>query len=329
MRKMWLPIGALLLAALACGTNGNVSGITGAQEPVFEGNFDSRPAELGALAMSLEELGPFHARFLLTFKGDDDYTYQVDTRYDGSQVEYSLEIDGVDPVKNPGDVRLVNREGWNQMRGAGTDRVCVQFPDDFESRPLFITPLDLIDTKNFSDKWEDGGESQVAGLTAASLAAEQDEYAGWENVEVTYAKDEDTGAILNFEFKAKGPDPLFGGGEGKVEGLFEVLEVGPQEIAPIVGCEIAIPMPDDAIVILNLPGLVVFETSLGPVKLDNFYKVELVANGWGREEPVTGDDRESMLGYFTDESRIDIHLEAINPDDFSEGYTVEVFYGNN
>lgn len=333
MKKIWAIAVVLLMATLACsgfsgGNRGNGAGgsASGGAGGSFAGSFDPAPADLGTLIMSLEDLGPFRASFVITFEGRRDYTYQVDTRYDGKQVEYDLKIEGVDADQDPGDVRLVNRDGVNRMRGAGTDRQCIQFPDEFETAALFLNPLDLIDLDAFSQDWADDGGTIVANRPATSFSAEEKTYAGWQDVSVTYVLDRDTDALLQFEFEAEGLDPLFDGGKGRIQGLFEVLEVGSQTIEPVKGCQVDFPLPDDASQIIVFPGLVVFETGLGPIKLDTFYRQELVAElGWQREEPVTGENRESLLSYFTEGRRLDMHLEALNPEDFNEGFKVEVF----
>ena len=282
------------------------------------------PADLGSLDMSLESLGEFHASFTLEFSGDSDWVYRVDTRVGGEQIEYSLQIEGVDGAQNPGDVRLVNSNGINQMNGEGTDNACVQFPDEFETEVLFLSPTDLIDLENFSKELESEGEDTVAGRAALIYLGDKFRFEGWMVVRITVWIDQETEAILQIEFSARGQDPLFGTGGGGITGRFVVEEIGPQTIDPVEGCEIDIPLPEDAYDFYIFPGLIAFKTSLGPVKLDRFYQSKLLSEGWRWQKPTISNDRNALLTFFSDTRDLEIQVEPLS-DDFSEGYQVRVF----
>ncbi len=282
------------------------------------------PVDLGSLDMSLVTLGEFHASFTLVFRGNSKWVYRVDTRSGGEQIEYSLHIEGVDGAQNPGDVRLVNSNGINQMNGPGTDNACVQFSDDFETKVLFLSPDDLIDLENFSEELEPEGEDTVAGRAAFTYLGDKFRFEGWGDVHIAVWIDQETDAVLQIKFNAKGQDPMFGAGGGEFTGLFVVEEIGFQDIEPIEGCEIDVPLPNDAYDVLIFPGLIAFKTSLGPVKLDYFYQVELLSVGWRWEKPTISNDRNALLTFFSDTRDLNIHVNPLS-DDFSEGYQVEVF----
>jgi hypothetical protein len=305
-------------------SSGSGGGESSSSNP-FEGTFESGPADLGTLGMSLDALGPFQATFTITFNGKTDWVYQVVTRYDGEQVEYSLHIEGLDPALNPGDVRLVNSGGINRMVGPGTDGACVQFPDSFETVALFITPIDLIEPEDFSDEWLEAGLESVAGRDSETFSVAQSSFLGWDDVTVTYAVDSETGAILSFTFEARGADPLFDTGDGRISGEFVVTEIGPQEIDAVEGCEVGFPLPDDATDLVMFPGMIAFKTMLGPVKLDKFFNQRLVPLGWVWQEPAISDERQGLLTYTSETQEMNILIKPVNPDDFGEGYEVEIF----
>ena len=143
-------------------------------------------------------------------------------------------------------------------------------------------------------------------------------------VRITVWIDQESEAILQIEFSARGQDPLFSAGDGEITGKFIIEEIGPQEIVPIEGCEIDIPLPEDAYDLLIFPGLIAFKTSLGPVMLDRFYQGELLPEGWRWQEPTIPENRNALLTFFSDTRDLNIHVKPLS-DDFSEGYQVEIF----
>ncbi|MGD2026538.1 MAG: hypothetical protein PVI99_01870 [Anaerolineales bacterium] len=325
----------IALSVIACqlgagGSQGNAggpgSGEVGAPDfPTYRLALEEKPANLGRLDLQLNQLGPFHGRFILEFNGQNDWTYQVDTRSDGENIEFSLTIQGVESDKNPGDVRLVNSGGNNYMSGAGTNDFCVRFPDSFETEKLFLGPADFVHPDEFSSAPAEEGSNTVAGINAARYTASADDHRGWQEVVVNYWVDPNSGAVLKYDFVAWGNDPLYKRGDGRIHGVFEVLEVGSQEIEEIPGCQIEFPLPSDAAEIIRLPGIIQFTTSMGPFRLDTFYTDQLEPRGWVREEPQINDQtRSGLLEYNADNESITIHVDAINPQYFEEGFLVEI-----
>jgi hypothetical protein len=336
MRRILSIILLLELISLACKTSGqgpekiSESVARGEQVTIvqegFQADFGAGPADLGTLDMSLGALGSFAARFEFKFEGSTNWLYQVDTRYDGKRTEYTLHIEGVDNTLNPGDVRLVNVNGINRMRGAGTEDICLQFPDEMETGLLFLTPVDFIDLEEFSTEWKQQGNQTVADLPTTLHQAEREAYRGWEEVKVEYAVEEESQAILVFYFEASGPDPLFGYGYGKITGLFTVLQIGYQEINQVGGCKSDVPLPDDATDIIFLPGVSSYQTSLGPVKLSKFYEDQLLTKGWVLNSSSINDQTlEGWLVYSKNALQITVHIEPNNPEDFSQGFLIKIY----
>ena len=336
MRRLLSVLLLLTVITLACKTSGEDPGkvsesasggeqVTIVQEG-FQADFGAGPADLGTLDMSLAALGSFAASFELKFEGSTNWLYQVDTRYDGKRTEYALHIEGVDSAQNPGDIRLVNVNGINRMRGAGTEDFCLQFPDEMETGLLFLTPVDFIDLQAFSTEWIQQGTQTVADLPTTLYQAQREDYRGWDNVKVEYAVEEESQAILAFYFEASGPDPLFGYGDGKITGLFTVSQIGYQEIKQVGGCKTDVPLPDDAANIIFLPGVTSYQTSLGPAKLSKFFEDQLLTKGWVLNSSSINDQtREGWLVYSRNALKITVHIAANDPEDFSQGYLVKIY----
>lgn len=339
MKKFWPLFLAIVLGLTACNFGGNTPNSnqnnqsgndsqSGAYDE-FSLNLASGPADLGKLNMSLDKLGPFRSIFVLSFDGDQDWVYKVETRYDGVLIEYSLHIEGVDPTKNPGDVRLVNTNGDNRMRGPGTDELCIQFPDEMNTGVLFLSPVDLVNPDALIQSWNIQESQLYLGRQTSRYTTSQDYYYGWEDIAVTFNIDTSSGAMLNYIFDAVGSDPLYEYGGGKIHGEFSIIEIGSQEILPIEGCKIPIPIPEDAHNIIILPGVYSYESSVGPVRTDQFLTQELAPLGWTLvTKEVNDDTREGFLNYASESQTLTVHVQAINPEDFSEGYLIRLYLEN-
>lgn len=231
-------------------------------------------------ALGWEALGSYHARFEMRFEGTTDWRYLLETRADGEKVEYQLHLEGVESASNPGDVRVVVGDGITRMRGPGTDDECFQFPSDLALAPSFLTPEDVLSPETFWSLLEPVGSETVAGRQALHYTAEATTVGGWRDVEADVWLDETTDDLLRYELRAAGADPLFGGGEGVLSGRFRVNEVGRQEIEPIAGCEIDLPIPADATRLVRLPDLITFESPSPPDQVAVFYLWALPKAGW-------------------------------------------------
>ena len=334
MRRLILLVAALVIFTAACQDNKGTadtsyqgSGPTELGSPKsYKLALEKGPANLGQLKMNLNQLGPFHGQFVLEFEGQSQWVYQVDIRSDGTNIEYQLTLQGVESGQNLGDVRLVNSIGINYMSGAGTGDSCVQFPDSFETEPLFLGPTDFIHLKEFSSQPEESGSDAVLGRETIRYSTSATYHMGWQDVSVSFWLDSQTEAVLRYEFMAAGNDPLYQQGDGRVHGTFEVLEIGLQQIKAIPGCVIEFPLPEDAAGIIRFPGLLSYTTSLGPTRLDRFYSPLLETEGWVREDPqINAETRDGVLEFNAQGRSVIIHVAALNTEDFSEGFQIEIF----
>ncbi len=330
MRRLLCLIVLLVISITACqvnteGSSSNSSDTNASKS--YKLDLDKAPANLGELKMNLNQLGPFHSRFTLEFEGQTAWVYQVDTRSDGTNIEYQLVVNGVEENLDLGDVRLVNTSGQNYMSGPATDEQCFQFPDSFKTEPLFLGPTEFIHLSDLSTLLEETGTESILGHDAVHYTASPGSYLGWKDVSVSFWLDTTTDAVLKYDFTAYGNDPLYLKGDGKVHGLFEMLEIGPQEIGVIPNCAIDFPMPDDAEGLIRFPGLLSFTTTLRPAKLNKFFAKALELEGWTQEKPQTNPQtQDKVFEYSSQNSSIVIHMVPLNLKDFSEGYQVEIYF---
>ncbi len=294
MRKL-LPLFILLLTACAAGSPGSGDPTNG-EGARYEG-------------LKLEELGAYHATFLLRFQGDYEWIYRLDTRADGTTVERLLHMEGVRPAQNPGDIRLVSQNGINQMRGPGTEEICVQYPADIDRGPTFLTPDDLLAPASLSGRLEKANTETLEGMTATRYFLRDTSLAGWQNPQVDIWRDAASGAVLRYDLKLEGGDPLFDAGQGELTGLFLVNAVEPQQIEPIAGCEVDLPLMENAYEFVKLPGLLAYRSPSGSQEAVEFYQSNLAALGWEPlGAPEIGVDA-VLLSFQRGAETLDIHIE--------------------
>lgn len=269
-------------------------------------------SDFGSLEMQLEALGSFEASFVMRFEGESNWTYSVVTRFDGEAFEYALAMTGLNSRQDPGDIRLVYADGSSQMAGEGTDGLCAQFPDSFDSGVRFLGPTDVVDTAMFGGEPDEEDGEEIAGLETQGYSLGGEDVGGWQAADILFWLDGESGAVMRYEFELVGEDPVFGAGEGTLVGAFIVEDVGAQEIEPVLECVIDLPMPDDASEILQLPGLVVYETSMTVEELGVYYHEVLIEAGWLRLAlPQTGKSGEMVIDYITDTLTLDINIEPL------------------
>jgi hypothetical protein len=256
---------------------------------------------------------------VLRFQGTYSWTYRLETRTDGRKMAYDLHIEGVEPPQNPGDVRVVIDGDVARMRGPATEDACVQFPSDFDLQRSFLSPDELLPPHQVEDALHVSGDDVIAGRTSTHFTLRQPEIAGWQDVEVDVWKDDATGVVLRYDLRLMGSDPLFDAGQGVLVGQLVVVEIGPQVIEPIAGCEIPLPLPPDATQLVSMPGLISFESASTAEQMVTFYQNALPEEGWApTSDPQPGVDA-ILLSYRRDGQTLDINIETAG-----EGVHVEL-----
>lgn len=269
--------------------------------------------------LGLAALGAYRATSEMSFEGDFEWVYHLETRTDGTVVEHRLHLEGLSAAHNPGDVRIVVEGDVIRMRGPGTDDECWQFPIDFEADLGLLTPDDLIPPAGFEEPLASLGTEPIAGIETLHYALSQGSLDDWRYVEVGLWLDQDTGAALRYDLNAAGPDPLFDAGQGVLTLRFLVSQVDRQTIEPIAGCEVELPFPADATDLVRLPGLIAFASPSSATEVITFYVRAMAEAGWeplGQPESVPDG---VLLSYHRDERTLQINIETTD-----EGAQVEL-----
>ncbi len=276
---------------------------------LFSGMENEPPAYAG---MGLSSLTDYQARFELRFAGDQPWTYTLVTRRSEGIVEYALALEGLGLQQDPGDVRAVVEQGVMRLLGPGTEAVCIQVPVDGGAGPLFLTPDDLIDPSLLVEPLVERDEETVAGVTTTHYALVQGRLGRLKDLELGIWIDPNTGSSLRYDLRLRGPDPVFGAGEGVLSGRFEVSSLEPQAIEPVVGCETDLPLPDDALRVTLLPGLVSFESDTSLEEMVAFFQVRLPQDGWAEAMPADIRPQMALLSYARGEETLEVNLEALD-----------------
>ncbi len=314
MRRLLVLFLIFSLSLSACSGGGTFDGD---DDPTEEASPTSDSAYRG---LQLDALGAFSAVFDLQFEGETSWQYQVITRSDGQALEYQLHIEGVSEVVNPGDIRMVSAGGVSRMIGPGTDEACVQFPTDLDLGVSFLSPDLLFDPQEISPSLAPSGIEKVAGQNAQILEASGVRLVAWQDLEVSISVSVSTGAALRYDFRAKGQDPLFDAGEGLLTGQFLVTEIGPQTIDPVSGCEIDLPLPDDAENLIILLGIISFDSPSDARTVALFYTEALRQTDWKRTGPPQVHNEDVLLSYADGVRTLEINIETT-----AEGVHVDLF----
>jgi hypothetical protein len=195
------------------------------------------------------------------------------------------------------------------MRGPGTNDECVQFPDDLDLGPVFLSPDDLIEPDALPGPLTFVTTDTISDLDILHYTLHKSELGEWRDLQMDLWIEPSIGTALRHTLQAAGPDPLFGAGEGLLSSQFTTHEIGPQPIEPIAGCEIDLPLPPNATRLVRLPGLIAFDTIEATADIAAFYEATLVETGW---EPVSEPQLSAeaiLLSYRRGGETLEINLE--------------------
>lgn len=292
----------LSLLASGCGLWTDAGGRNTLAEP------PSSPSYQG---LNSNALGPHRARFELSFSGDPSWGYTLTTRVGEGATERSVQVQGVADARNPGQVRMVTSGGESRMKGPGTNQACLRVPSDMELNVTFLSPDDVIPPEAINEPLVPMGEATVAGRAAQHVAIVQSELDRWQDVRLGLWLDRETQSVLRYELAGAGWDPFFQAGFGELDGRYEVVEIGPQSIEPIEGCEVEVPLPEGAADLVRLPGLVAFEVDLELEQVVSFYREAMPEAGW---QSLVEEERSSgavVLTYLREAERIEVMVRSM------------------
>lgn len=252
------------------------------------------------------ELGPHRSSFRLEFSGEEGWLYQLDTRLGGEVVEQTLRVEGVSDARSPGDVRVVTRGDERRMKGPATNEACLRFPRNMDLNVTLLSPDDVIPVGELNEPLVSMGQDTVAGRPAIHYAVMQSELGNWQEALLGIWLDRGTQAVLRYDLTARGRDPYFAGGFGEISGSYQVVEVGPQTIEPLSGCEIELPLPEGTRQLVRLPDEISYHVEMTMDEIVAFYRRTMAEAGWrafAEEERGSG---AIALRYRREGERVDI-----------------------
>ena len=290
-----------------------------AEGPAEEASPETLPWYAG---ISSESLSAYQATFQLQFDGSEPWQYQLLTRSDGQALEHNLHIEGLPAQLNPGDLRAVIQNGTTRMIGPGTDNECIQFPQNLDIGPAFLSPDHLLAPALVSENLTPLEEAQISGITTQRYGMRQSNINGIRNVLVDIWWSQEQNAAMRFDLRLEGQDPIFAAGEGTLYGRYVVTDLQSPAIQPISGCEIDLPLPEGHSELVKLPGFLAFKSPGSPGEVVNFFQNALPPLGWESVEGPQEGPGSLLISYRRGDQTLEINLEEIEG-----GATVEVIFG--
>lgn len=260
-------------------------------------------------------LGAYASNLEISMAGVYNWSYSLSTKYDGSQTEYVLHIEGVVASIDPGDVRLVT-DGITSRMETLTEggETCVQFPPDYVDAPAFLTPEHLLNPQIAASELRFVGNSNMLNREVVQFKTDNTTLGNWPNADLTVWLDQETGALMEFEISAERRDPLFSAGLGTMTAVYSVTEIGPQTIDPIVGCEMDFPVMTDATEYVFISNVVSYQTASSFEIVKEFYQTSMTGLGWELQSdqiitPVAGVE---IIDFIRGDEAVTINLESIS-----------------
>lgn len=301
----------VLLALTGCSAAGTQAPAAG----------EAEPPQSGELRLNRDALPSYQSDFQITFTGSKTWSYALKTRKTSDMRETVLHIEGVDGAQNPGDIRLVTDGTTSWMIGEGTDNECVQYPNGAGMDPTFLHPESLISRAQMEGALTLVGEETVGGVAMLHYTANGVEAGQWQNATMDIWTERDSGMLLRFKLEGTGVDPFFGSGSGKVAATYNAAGMGDEAIAPVAGCELSVPMPDNTQMFVRLPGMASFDSTDAAESIITFYQTALPQEGWTLKEEPAQTEGLTVLSYYRGAEAVEIHVEAL-----SDGSRVKMLF---
>ncbi len=296
MKKSFRILYSLLLVIVLAACSSAPASTTAKQSPLA--------------GISRDALGSYSSIFEIQFSGSTNWVYQLRTRRSAALREDNLFIQGVDPSQNPGDVRVVTDQTTTWMIGPGTDNECVQFPNGQGMDPSMIYPETLLSAADMSRLLTLVGEEKVQNKTALHFSGAGLTVNGWQDARVDVWQEKTSQALLRFTMQATGEDAFFGTGTGTLKARYEVDSFEEPAIKPVAGCEIGVPLPKTATLLVRLPGMASFETTDPMDAVAAFYQSALPPQGWTESESPAQSEGSILLSYARGAETLEMHAQG-------------------
>lgn len=304
-KKIWMISLILVFFLAACSSDVTET----LQKPGSTGTPDPRPSLWSAANHDL--LGSYSSTFRIQFNGPYPWKYTLGTRKTAGTSENSLHIEGLDKARNPGDIRTVTDKQTTWMIGEGTDKECVQFPNNQGMDPKWITPESMVSPREVSSNLKLVGEEKFAGRDSLHYVGSAARVDVWKDARFELWLDKATQALLKLEFLAAGDDEFFWTGSGTLYAVYTVDGLNPGKIEPVADCGLSVPLPDTASRLVRLPGMASFESKARMDDIRAFYQDRLPKDHWKEEAAPAQSSSAIVLSYQRNAERVEIHIEPV------------------
>jgi hypothetical protein len=252
----------------------------------------------------------YSAGFLVQFNGTKNWNYLLKTRKSATLREINLHIEGVQGGQNLGDIRMVTDNATTWMIGAGTDQQCVQFPNGQGLDPTYIYPESLVSLKNLGAGLKPVGEERLEGITVMHFRATGAASGPWRDATIDLWQEIGSGMLRQFTMTASGEDPFFASGPGKLNAVYNTAPLDSEEISPVSGCEISVPLPEGINTFVRLPGMASFKSRSSVADLVKFYQSSLPGQKWVEKSAPAQNQGDTVLSYQRGAESVEIHLAS-------------------
>lgn len=206
---------------------------------------------------------------------------------------------------------MVTDKTTSWMIGEGTDKECVQFPNNQGMDPKWITPELMVSPKELTPYLKQVGEERLAGRDSLHYAGSAARVDVWKDAKFEVWLDKATQALLKLEFLASGDDEFFWTGSGTMYALYTIDGLNPGKIEPVPGCGLSVPLPEGVTRLVRLPGLTSFESKARMEDIRAFYQDRLPKENWKEDATPVQSSSAILLGYQRAAEKVDIHIAPL------------------
>jgi hypothetical protein len=175
--------------------------------------------------------------------------------------------------------------------------------------PTFITPTTMVSMADLAASMSLVGEESVGGATVQHYRSTAGASSAWKEVTIDVWRVKSNKLLYQFNIEASGDDPYFNTGSGKLTASYKASGQVDGKIEKVTGCEISVPLPQSATMVVRLPGMASFESQDGVEQIVGFYQTELPKQKWKEKDPAATKEGDTVLSYQKSKQVVEIHIE--------------------
>jgi hypothetical protein len=154
------------------------------------------------------------------------------------------------------------------------------------------------------------GEEQLNDFTVLHFNAAGAVSGPWRDATIDHWQEKDSGMLRQFKMTAAGDDPFFATGSGNIDAIYVAGPLGSDNIEPVTGCEISVPLPEAIGMFVRFPGMASFESKSSVEELVQFFQATLPGQNWAEKGPPFQVEGASVLTYLRGAEEVEIQIES-------------------